>query len=200
MGAWFKKNHIVYSSEIYNILEIDEKDFDHKYENFLNLIHPEDKEDVNFFYFNSFKNLEKESTFKYRIITKSGKIKYLEQKLETKFDENKNPTTSFGTIQDISEKEFYRQKLEEDYTQIKKQQDELKAIFDNTRDGLAIVDLKTNFLKVNKTYCEITGLSEEELLATSCIEITSPELLEEAKKKLRRIFNNKWIKTIWKNL
>ena len=62
---------------------------DHKYENFLNLIHPEDKEDVNFFYFNSFKNLEKESTFKYRIITKSGKIKYLEQKLETKFDEIK---------------------------------------------------------------------------------------------------------------
>ena len=186
-GFWeldLKKNHIVYSSEIYNILEIDEKDFDHKYENFLNLIHPEDKEDVNFFYFNSFKNLEKESTFKYRIITKSGKIKYLEQKLETKFDENKNPTTSFGTIQDISEKEFYRQKLEEDYTQIKKQQDELKAIFDNTRDGLAIVDLKTNFLKVNKTYCEITGLSEEELLATSCIELTSPELLEEAKKSL----------------
>lgn len=135
-GFWeldLQNNEIIYSSEIYNILEIDKSTFEHTYENFLDIVHPLDKELVNSFYFNSLKHSNKESTLIYKIITKSGKLKYLEQKLETKFDENNEPKTSFGTIQDISEKEFYRQKLEEDYIQIKEQQDELKAIFDNTK-------------------------------------------------------------------
>ncbi|WP_198305263.1 PAS domain-containing sensor histidine kinase [Arcobacter vandammei] len=177
-------NQITYSSEIYNILEIDKNSFEHKYENFLDLIHPEDKEAVNNFYLNSLKNLEKEITLVHRIITKSSGLKYLKQRFETKFDENNNAISSFGTTQDITEQEIYKQKLELDLKKIKAQKNELDAIFNNTIDGLAIIDLDTNFIKVNKTYCDITGLSEEELLNTSCIELTSEEFLEDSRRSL----------------
>ncbi|QKF73491.1 PAS sensor-containing signal transduction histidine kinase [Aliarcobacter faecis] len=183
-GFWeldLKSNKITYSSEIYNILEIDKDTFSHKYEDFLNIVDSKDREAVNNFYLDSLKNIEKEYSFKHKIITKSGKIKYLEQKYEVKFDEKSSPIAFFGTTQDISEQEFYKKKLEEDLKQIKKQQNELEAIFNNTIDGLAIIDLETNFIKVNKTYCEITGLSEKELLNTSCLNLTAPEYLEESK-------------------
>ncbi len=176
---------IVYSDEIYNILEINKDDFSHTYEDFLNIVHPDDKVFVDSFYKNSINELKKEATFVHRIITKSEQIKYLKQKFENFYDENNKAIASFGTTQDISKQELYREKLEQDLKLIKKQQAELQAIFNNTIDGLAIIDLETNFLKVNKAYCEITGLNENELLNTSCIELTIPELIEDSKKSFQ---------------
>ena len=184
-GFWeldLRTNTIIYSNEIYNILEIDKENFNHSYENFLDIVHPEDRDRVNSFFFHSFKNVGKDSTITHKVFTKSGKLKYLEQRYQIKFDENKNPIASFGTTQDISEQEYYKQKLKEDLIKIEDHQNELEAIFNNTIDGLAIIDLNTNFLKVNKTYCDITGLTEEELLSTNCIEITAPEYREESLK------------------
>jgi len=188
-GFWeldLRTNTIIYSNEIYNILEIDKENFNHSYENFLDIVHPEDRDRVNSFFFHSFKNVGKDSTITHKVFTKSGKLKYLEQRYQIKFDENKNPIASFGTTQDISEQEYYKQKLKEDLIKIEDHQNELEAIFNNTIDGLAIIDLNTNFLKVNKTYCDITGLTEEELLSTNCIEITAPEYREESLKSFEK--------------
>jgi diguanylate cyclase (GGDEF)-like protein/PAS domain S-box-containing protein len=55
---------------------------------------------------------------------------------------------------------------------LKEKQDELEAIFNTTRDGIAILDLKSNFMLVNQAYVDITGFSKEELLQKSCIELS----------------------------
>uniref|UniRef100_UPI004047D15B PAS domain S-box protein n=1 Tax=Aliarcobacter sp. TaxID=2321116 RepID=UPI004047D15B len=68
------------------------------------------------------------------------------------------------------------------------QKEELQTIFDTTKDGIAIIDLETNFKKVNKAYCSITGLSEEELLNTSCLALTIPEDMEGTLSKLKILF------------
>ncbi|MBI3874215.1 MAG: PAS domain-containing sensor histidine kinase, partial [Arcobacter sp.] len=78
-------------------------------------------------------------------------------------------------ISDMKEKEL----------QILKQKEELQTIFDTAKDGLAVIDLETNFLKVNKAYCDITGLSEEELLQTSCFALSANEDEERAHKILQ---------------
>ena len=68
------------------------------------------------------------------------------------------------------------------------QKEELQTIFDTTKDGIAIIDLETNFKKVNKAYCTITGLSEEELLNTSCLALTIPEDIEGTLSNLKILF------------
>lgn len=68
------------------------------------------------------------------------------------------------------------------------QKKELQTIFDTTKDGIAIIDLQTNFKKVNKAYCDITGLSEEELLKTSCLALTIPEDVEGTMAKMKTLF------------
>ena len=68
------------------------------------------------------------------------------------------------------------------------QKQELQTIFDTTKDGIAIIDLETNFKKVNKAYCDITGLNEEELLKTSCLALTLPEDIEGTMAKMKILF------------
>lgn len=65
--------------------------------------------------------------------------------------------------------------------QIEEQKNEFETIFNYSIDGLAIIDLNSNFLEFNGSYIKLTGFSREELLATSCIKLTAPEDVERAK-------------------
>lgn len=83
-----------------------------------------------------------------------------------------------------------------DITKLKKQEEalieqkkELQEIFNTTKDGIAIIDKDSRFIKVNRAYCEITGLREEELLQTSCIELSADEDKLKSKEALGRVLN-----------
>ena len=291
------------SDEIYSIFELDKTKFNPTYENFFNLVHPDDKQVIRDIYINS---LQTKKKFKiiHRLLMPDERIKYVEQSGNTIFDEKGNPLVSSGTVQDITElsmakiesesehnklkailgnipdllwikdvggvyitcnkrfEEFFGAKDEDiinktdydfvdkeladffrnndikamnsekplsnfeeiifanghkEYLQTTKskvidsngniigilglgrdltklrdkelelleQQEELQSIYNTTKDGLAIIDIKTNFIKVNKAYCDITGLSQEELLQTSCFALSDPEDIE----RVKGIFN-----------
>jgi len=81
-----------------------------------------------------------------------------------------------------------------DITKLKKQEEtlidqkkELQEIFNTTKDGIAIIDKDSRFIKVNKAYCEITGLSEEELLQTSCLELSADEDKAKSQEALAKV-------------
>jgi PAS domain S-box-containing protein len=87
-----------------------------------------------------------------------------------------------------------------DITKLKKQEEalieqkkELQEIFNTTKDGIAIIDKDSRFVKVNRAYCEITGLSEEELLQTSCIELSADEDKVKSKEALARVLTGETI-------
>lgn len=71
--------------------------------------------------------------------------------------------------------------------QIEEQKNEFETIFNYSIDGLAIVDLESNFLEFNDAYIKMTGFSRKELLKTSCIKLTAPEDLEKAQIALEAI-------------
>ena len=301
IGLWefdLTTKTLSWSSEIYNIFEMDKNSFIPTYENFFNKIHTDDREKVNEAYFNSIKE-QKDYSIIHRLQMLDGRIKWVKEACSTLFDESGNPLISRGTVQDITELslakieaqnehnklkailenipdllwikdvngvyiscnkrfedffgakekdiinktdyDFVDKKLADffkehdieamnskkplsnfeeipfandghkeylqtikskvidsngniigilgigrDLTELKnkelkliEQQKELESIFNTTKDGLAIVDMKTNFVKVNKAYCEITGLSEEELLQTSSLALMGDQNKEE---------------------
>ncbi|WP_404317056.1 PAS domain S-box protein [Malaciobacter canalis] len=55
------------------------------------------------------------------------------------------------------------------------QKNEFEAIFKYTKDGLALLDLQSNFLKFNEAYLKLTGYTKKELLTKSCIGLTAIE-------------------------
>lgn len=83
----------------------------------------------------------------------------------------------------------YLYAVSRDITEIKQQtkllelqKEEFETIFETSQDGIALIDFDSNFLKVNKAYSKITGLSKEELLKTSALELSQEEDREEIKR------------------
>lgn len=85
-----------------------------------------------------------------------------------------------ATFHDITEQNK-RAKL------IKKQNEEFKTVFETTKDGLAIIDLQSNFISFNGAYLSMTGFSHDELLQKSCLELSIPEDIERAKEALAEV-------------
>ncbi len=62
-----------------------------------------------------------------------------------------------------------------DITDRIKAEQQYRAIFENTSIGVAEVDLTGRYVHVNRTWCEMTGYSQEELLKLSPAQLVPPE-------------------------
>jgi len=108
--------------------------------------------------------------------TKTGKLKDVVVTVKVFVLEGKN--VLHATFHDITQTTKQAQI-------IKKQNEEFKTIFDISRDGLAILDLESNFLDCNDAYLFMTGFSRSELLQTSCIALSIPQDYERAQKAMQ---------------
>ncbi len=80
----------------------------------------------------------------------------------------------YTTSRDITEQKKLQRNLID-------QKEKFEAIFNYSKEGIAIVDLKSNFLEFNQAYLDMTGFTREELLSKSCIGLTAPEDIEKSK-------------------
>ena len=91
-----------WSDETFRIFEIDKNSFKPDYEAFINLIHPDDREKVNIAYNESVKN-QTPFMITHRLIMPDGRIKYVEERCQTFYNEKGEATRSTGTVQDITQ-------------------------------------------------------------------------------------------------
>lgn len=97
-----------------------------------------------------------------------GHIEFLETTKTPMKDEHGNLLGVLGVGRNITERKLAQKSLQE-------QKEEFETIFNISRDGIAILDLETNFLDFNDAYLEMTGYTREELLSKSCIGLSIPE-------------------------
>ena len=82
-----------------------------------------------------------------------------------------SPIRRCAIVTDITERKRAEEALRQSH-------DELQAIYDETVDGIIVVDAATsNPVRVNAAYCEMLGYSEEELKKLSSSLVHSPEVL-----------------------
>lgn len=62
-----------------------------------------------------------------------------------------------------------------------------KTLFEHSRDGIALMDLETNFIETNPAYSKITGYSREALQHTSCVAMSIPEDIPKAQAALEEL-------------
>lgn len=114
VGFWsldLTKNTLFWSEEIFDIFEINPKEFKPSYESFLNTIHPDDRELVNNAYTKSLEDKE-HYVITHRLLMNDGRIKWVKEECETEFDKNDNPLLSIGTVADITKEMEYLNKIE----------------------------------------------------------------------------------------
>jgi PAS domain S-box-containing protein/putative nucleotidyltransferase with HDIG domain len=115
LGHWhldLTKNELIWSDEIYRIFEIDPKRFGATYEAFLESIHPEDRAAVNQAYTDSLKE-HSSYQIQHRLLMKDGRIKYVQERCETAFDDKGKALRSIGTVQDVTATMFAERALRE---------------------------------------------------------------------------------------
>ena len=175
---------------------------------FKNIIHPDDIELIQENYKNFSLNNIKNLSLMYRIITKSGEIRWISDNLNVLKKEIEETTVLQGIVTDITE--FV--KLREDFIQSEKN---FKRILDNSKDIIYRITLfpKRGFEYVNDAVTKITGYTPEDyyndpdlgfkivhpedrnlLQKTSMGEITSPIVIRWIRKdgKIVYIEQNDW--------
>ena len=106
VGSWeldILENDLQWSDETFRIFEIDKTKFKPTYEGFLEVIHPDDRDRVNRVYTESIKNKTPYS-IEHRLMMPDGRIKLVNERCDTEYDEKGEPIRSFGTVQDISDR------------------------------------------------------------------------------------------------
>lgn len=193
VGSWsldLTQNYLEWSDEIYRIFEIDPIKFNPSYEGFLNAIHPEDVEIVQEAFSRSVQN-KISYTITHRLLMSDGRVKYVIENGITTYSDEGAPLFSHGTVQDITEIKVLQEELN-------LHNQELEAILETTRDGIAIVDMDSNFLYVNNAYLKMSGFSKEELMGKTFVGFSVPEDSERLALRLKEVVEKGFIQNIEK--
>jgi hypothetical protein len=103
LGSWeldLVRGELRWSDEVYRILEADPR-VSPSYENFLNVVHPEDRDRVNQAYTRSLETRQSYDIV-HRLLFADGRIKWLRGHCRTDFDGSGKPLRSVGAVQDIT--------------------------------------------------------------------------------------------------
>jgi diguanylate cyclase (GGDEF)-like protein/PAS domain S-box-containing protein len=154
LGSWelnLVNGELHWSDEIYRIFELDRAQFSPSYENFMGVIHPDDRDRINHAYKQSLEDCQPYDIV-YRLRLADGRIKWVREHWNSKFDVSGKPLSSTGMTQDITE-----QKLRNDALRV------AAATFE-THDAILITDANSNIIRVNQAFQDITGYSSAEVL------------------------------------
>jgi PAS domain S-box-containing protein len=85
-----------------------------------------------------------------------------------------------GVIRDLTERKLAEERTSELLGQ-------LRAIFDHIPLGIAYLDADFRFLSVNRFFCELVSLAEEELLGQPCYETIGEYASDDSRQRLKKI-------------
>lgn len=171
IGSWetdLSTLNVIWSKETFKIFEIEETLHKTTHPNFLNFVHPDDKEKVETAFLNSLNNTLL-NILEHRIVTNEGNIKHVEERWRISHNEKGKAVRAIGTCQDISE----RIKAEE---ALKESEKKYKHLFENNPMPMFLFDFETlKIIDVNEETLIKYGYSRDEFLNLTIKELRPME-------------------------
>jgi diguanylate cyclase (GGDEF)-like protein/PAS domain S-box-containing protein len=122
------------------------------------------------------------SESEFRMLRKDGSYRFVQGRVVVELDSAGHFTRAIAAARDITDR-----KAAEEAVYLSEAR--FRSAFEAAGHGMALVALDGRFLKVNAAYCQITGYSEDEMLARAFQDITYPEDLAESVKNFLRLRN-----------
>ena len=160
IGSWIfdlQNNTLEWSSETFQIFEVDPDQFEVSYESFLEAVHPDDRDLADNVYKKSLKINHPPYTNTFRLLFADGRIKYIHETGETLFNPAGEVVFSRGTVQDVTERVEAEISLQES-------EQWFKAVTQQSTEGITVADPQGSYTFVNSAFCEMLGYSQQELL------------------------------------
>ncbi len=128
--------NVIWSKETFRIFEISEPNYKTTHPDFLKYVHPEDREKVRMAFANSINN-QTLNSLEHRIVTDSGKVKYVEERWRIFQNEKGEAVRAIGTCQDITEKLKTEAEIRSSYNQLQELTAHLQIIREEERARIA---------------------------------------------------------------
>jgi PAS domain S-box-containing protein len=171
IGSWeldLVSNKLTWSDEIFRIFEIDPVQFSASYEAFLERIHPDDRDKVNAAFTES---VAQHSPYEitHRLLMADGRIKHVQERGYSFYDEQGLALRSIGTVQDVTERTQIETALKLSEVHAKESDARFRQMFENMSSGVVVyraVDDGEDFVfeDLNKSVERIEGAKREDLI------------------------------------
>ncbi|WPR72762.1 PAS domain S-box protein [Flavobacterium sp. NG2] len=184
IGAWdldLATNKSFWTDEVYNIHEVP-NDMVYDKSKGIEFYHPEDRHIILDAIDHTIATGE-DFDVVCRFITAKNNFKWVRSSGKA-WKENGKITKLIGTFQDITERKESLEKL-------RINEEAFRGNFEHAAIGMALLNEKGQWLKVNKRLCEILGYTEEEFLKLTFQDITHPEDLSADLKLLKETIQGK---------
>ena len=104
----------------------------------------------------------------YRMITKTGDVRWVEDQTGVVRDAQGNKTHNQGILVDITERKAAEDKL-------RKSEEKFRRIVETAGEGFLLMDQHHTIIDVNDAYCQMLGFTREEILGKTPTDLASPE-------------------------
>ena len=135
---------------------------------FRDIVHPDDLKRIGEEIMQYAKEDVEEYTQFYRIMTKDGQIRWVEDQTSVVRDEKGNKIFNQGLLVDIT-----RRKLAED--EVRKSEEKFRRIVETAGEGFILMDEELKIIDVNDAYCKLLGYSREEVLGKTPLDLATEE-------------------------
>ena len=182
MGSWeldIPSGKVIWSNQLFNILEFDPAEVEPSFENYFLRLHPDDAERVRQAYAKALKT-GKPYRMTRRLLLPGKRIKWVSTHCEIVFDEDGEPLLSRGTLQDITE-----QKLTEDALHLSEAT--LATFLKVAPEAVIVTDDSLNVTEFSGGAEAIFGYKSAEVIGQS-IDMLIPERFHAAHRKYVKEF------------
>lgn len=174
IGVWeysFQKRKFMADDVLFSLYGITASDFDGSYEEWMQFIHPDDKERVHREFQNAVATTE-DFDMVFRIVRHGQSVHFIKAVAIVEKDTSGNPVRLIGTNQDITAgKEAEKVILENEA--------KYRSIFENSLDAILLTVADGNILAANPAACAIFKMTEQQIFQKGrfgIVDLTDPRL------------------------
>ncbi|WP_373499630.1 PAS domain S-box protein [Desulfococcus sp.] len=169
-GAWeWRKqtNEAIWSDENYLVLGLEPGSVPARYENWLGMLHPEDRAEADRLVTEAVVN-RTDLDIAYRVVWPDGSIRWINDLGRLVYDESGEPRGMYGIQIDISERRQAREEL-------RRKEEYYRSLFENAMDIVTIMGADGTILFESPSVERIVGYRPDELIGLDAFTLIHPE-------------------------
>ena len=162
------KSTLVYVSDNIRQLGYTAEEFLSGRIHFKDIVHPDDMERLGAEIQEYAEKDVEEYTQVYRLLTKDGDVRWVEDQTSVERDAAGNKTYNQGILVDITERRLAEEKL-------RKSEEKFRRIVETAGEGFLLMDENLRIVDVNDAYCKLLGYSREEIIGKTPLDLATEE-------------------------